>query len=56
MSSRWSYKVIDMKSGLFGLKPDAIEQALNQEGMQGWELVAVSLMGTTARAYLKKEM
>jgi hypothetical protein len=55
MSTRWTYKVVTLKAGLFGIKPDAIEEQLNQLGSQGWEMVAVHMVGTTATVYLKKE-
>lgn len=56
MDKRWTYKVTDMKAALFGHKPEAIEEELKSLGLQGWELVAVMPVGTTARVFLKKEM
>jgi hypothetical protein len=56
MSKRWTYKVLTIKPRLITVKPEAIESALNQLGQQGWELVALNMIGTTATAYLKKEL
>jgi hypothetical protein len=40
MSTRWQYKVEEVKSGAMGgVKPDAIEERLTKLGQQGWELV-----------------
>lgn len=55
MSGRWSYKVLEIKLGLLGFKAAAVEESLNQAGLQGWELVSVSQAGLTVWAYLKKE-
>lgn len=54
MSERWSYKVVEVKSDFTGLKPAKIEDALNQLGLQGWELVSVLASGLNVRLYLKK--
>ena len=53
-SSRWTYKVVDLKPGFLGLKPDAVQDALNQLGAQGWELVTVQPHGLTLRLFMKK--
>ncbi len=55
MNSRWSYKVIELKPGFLGMKTDAAEEALNQLGLQGWELVSVVQAGMRVWLYLKKE-
>ncbi|MDQ3270192.1 MAG: DUF4177 domain-containing protein [Pseudomonadota bacterium] len=55
MSTRWSYKVVDMKATLLGLKAEAVQQALNHLGMQGWELVNVQNLGLNLRLYLKRD-
>ena len=55
MSNRWSYKVVELKPGLLGMKADATEEALNQLGLQGWELVSVVQAGMRLWLYLKKE-
>lgn len=55
MSTRWSYKVVEVKSSWLGLKPKQIEETLVQLGQQGWELVSVSPNGLNAILYLKKE-
>jgi hypothetical protein len=54
MSTRWSYKVVEVKSKFFGLKPAAVEDTLNQLGLQGWELVSVVEAGMKIWLYLKK--
>lgn len=54
MSTRWSYKVVEVKPGFLGLKTDVIQDALTQLGLQGWELVTVQPVGTIVRLFLKK--
>ena len=54
MSRRWSYKVVELKSTFLGLKAEAVQQALNQLGAQGWELVNVQNQGLNLRLYLKR--
>ena len=54
MSSRWSYKVVELKPSFLGLKAEVVQDALNQLGAQGWELVSVEKMGLALRLYLKK--
>lgn len=54
MSTRWSYKVVELKSSFLGLKAEAVQQALNQWGLQGWELVSVQNQGLNLRLYLKR--
>ena len=54
MSSRWQYKVVEVKPAWIALKPKQIEDTLAPLGALGWELVAVSYVGTTAVLYLKK--
>lgn len=56
MSKRWTYKVVEAKLSLFGLKPKQVEDVLGPLGAQGWELVAVVQSGITALLYLKKEI
>ncbi|HLT43309.1 MAG TPA: DUF4177 domain-containing protein [Luteimonas sp.] len=55
MSSRWQYKVVEMKATFLGLKPPPIEEKLTQLGAQGWELVSVHSHGLSIWLYLKKE-
>ena len=54
MSTRWSYQVVEVKVKLLGLKPAAVEETLNQLGLQGWELVSVAEAGMKIWLYLKK--
>lgn len=56
MSQRWSYKVVKITPGFMGLKPEDVEAQLNQFGLTGWELIAVTMAGMMSLAYLKKEM
>lgn len=55
MSTRWTYKVVEIKPGLTGLKRNVVEEQLNQLGLQGWQLVSVVQAGLAAWLYLKKE-
>lgn len=55
MTTRWSYKVVEVKSNVFGqMKSAKIQESLAQLGVQGWELVSVVQVGFTAWLYLKK--
>jgi hypothetical protein len=55
MSSRWQYKVVELKAGFLGLKAARIEETLAPLGMQGWELTAAVQYGLSTWLYLKKE-
>ena len=39
-NERWTYQVVEIKPGFFGIRRDAIQERLNQLGAQGWQLVA----------------
>lgn len=56
MSRKWTYKVVDVKATFVIVKTETVQEALNQLGLQGWELVSTQLSGTTVRLYLKKEL
>ena len=55
-SERFSYQVVDVKGGFFGIKPSHLQDELNRLGQQGWELVGVAQQGPLhpARLFLKK--
>ena len=58
MSANWTYKVIDVKpkSMLGTLNAEYMQDILNQQGMQGWELVnVVQLAVNQASLYFKKQ-
>jgi len=38
-NERWTYQVVEVKPGFFGLNRNAVQERLNQLGAQGWELV-----------------
>ncbi|AKC85833.1 DUF4177 domain-containing protein [Pseudoxanthomonas suwonensis] len=47
MSTRWQYQVVEIKPTMLGgFKPEAVQEALAQQGRQGWELVGVVSPGT----------
>ncbi|NOT89387.1 MAG: DUF4177 domain-containing protein [Lysobacter sp.] len=57
MSAHWTYKVIDVKTkGMrMMLNADDVQEVLNQQGMQGWELVdVIQLAMNRATLYFKK--
>ena len=42
-SERWAYQVVELQASLWGiLKPQEIQDKMNQMGQSGWELVSVS--------------
>lgn len=42
-NERWEYKVVPGPVSVWGtVKPEKLTEALNREGQQGWELVAVT--------------
>ncbi|MCI4568995.1 DUF4177 domain-containing protein [Lysobacter sp. CFH 32150] len=40
-SERWTYQVVEVKPGFLGSSREAVQERLNQLGLQGWELVSV---------------
>ena len=56
MSRRWTYKVVEVKAPFLTLKTEALQDTLNQLGLQGWDLVSTLAYGTSVRLFLKKEM
>ncbi|HRO63437.1 DUF4177 domain-containing protein [Thermomonas sp.] len=42
MSTKWNYLVIELKTGLMGgFKLEALQEELDRQGRNGWELVNV---------------
>lgn len=54
MSTRWNYKVVEVKPHWLGMKSKHVEETLAQLGMQGWELVSVVQNGLKVWMYMKK--
>ena len=57
MTTRWSYKVVELKVKLFGgTLTERVQLELDRLGPQGWELVSVVQASPvdTLRMYLKK--
>ncbi|MBN8261641.1 MAG: DUF4177 domain-containing protein [Xanthomonadales bacterium] len=54
MTTRWHYKVVEVKATWMTVKPKQIEEALAMLGAQGWELVSTSPYPTSVMLYLKK--
>jgi hypothetical protein len=57
MTNQWTYKVLELKAkGLRTLLgPEELQEALNQQGLQGWELVSATQLATNrVTLYLKK--
>jgi Domain of unknown function (DUF4177) len=61
MSTQWQYKVVVVEESgfgsLMGIKPETVQDALDQYGALGWELTAIyqpSSMTTMVWLYLKK--
>jgi hypothetical protein len=57
VSTHWSYKVIDVKAkGMrLTLNAEDVQETLNQQGAQGWELVnVVQFTINRASLYFKK--
>ena len=55
-NDRWSYQVVEVKPGFLGSTRDAVQERLQQLGMQGWELVSAIQPQRFApvQLYLKK--
>ena len=57
MSSRWNYKVVEIKPTWRGsVTAEAAEAELVQWGQQGWELVSTVRLGMSLQLFLKKEI
>ena len=56
MSTRWNYKVVEVKATWRGMNAKLIEETLAPLGAMGWELVGVSQISMVAYLYLKKEV
>jgi hypothetical protein len=56
MSTRWTYRVVDVKASFLEVKAATVQDTLNQLGLQGWELVTAQQIATSVRLYLKKEI
>ena len=57
-NDRWSYQVVEVKPGFLGSTRDAVQERLQQLGLQGWELVSATQPQRFApvQLYLKKPM
>lgn len=59
MSTRWQYKVVEVKAGLFGghKATRRAQEELDRLGTQGWELVAVTQHSSveSIRLFLKRQ-
>ncbi len=54
-NDRWEYKVVPAPTSIWGTsKPEAMAEALNREGAQGWELVSTTLIGMRVHFFLKR--
>ena len=56
MSSRWNYKVVEVKPKWLSVNPKQVEETLAPLGSMGWELVSVTQVATSTYLYLKKEV
>lgn len=57
-NERWTYQVVELKPTFFKSTRDAVQERLNQLGLQGWELVSVvqPQQFSAVQLYLKKAM
>lgn len=55
-SRRWSYKVVQVKPRMLGLRSGDVEATLAQLGQTGWELVNAVQVGLYTWLYMKKEL
>jgi hypothetical protein len=52
---RYAYQVVDVKGGVWGLKPQKLQEELNRLGAAGWELVStMQTHGLAVRLFLKR--
>jgi len=53
MSDRWSYQVVQVKSGTWGgFKSETVQAELNRMGALGWELVSVVIPSPASAAVM----
>lgn len=54
---RWEHKVVSLSLGLRLLRStwtEHVTEAMNREGMQGWQLVTAQLMGMQMTLFFKR--
>ena len=59
MSTRWQYQVVEIKPGMMGgFKQEVLQEALQRQGLSGWELVQVVSNGplTALLAVFKRQI
>lgn len=56
MSRKWTYKVVELEPGFRGVRPEQVEDALNELGAKGWELVTANKEASFWQLVLKKEL
>ena len=57
VSDRFAYQVVEVKGGLWGLKPQKLQEELNRFGAAGWELVStMQTHGLAVRLFLKRTL
>ena len=54
MTTRWHYKVVEIKATWMTVKPKQLEDTLASLGAQGWELVSVTQVAAQTILYFKK--
>lgn len=57
-NERWSYQMVEVKPRFMGSNREAVQDRLNQLGLQGWELVAAvrAHRFEPVQLYLKKAL
>ncbi len=54
MNGKWQYRVVEVKPKFIGVRTADLQDELDRQGQQGWELVQVIQNGTMLMLFLKK--
>ena len=51
-STQWEYQVVELGSTLRGVKPEEAEEAMNELGEAGWEVIHVQQLQSSNKLWI----